>query len=322
MPYRLAFVITLFFHALIFVFNHLSPRAHTRTHTHTHTKPVAAQFGVAGGRKKKEATTFQELNEMAKQQGGGGAVGGIGGAGVDMEALMKQMGVDPSDLQKMMGDLDPEKLKELTELGPKFEEMMEVMASMSPEELQKQMQDAMDMFSGGDMMESLMQNKEYILKAMEESGALDAEELARMRTDPEYMEQKMKEGLGQMKDLFADPKVIKVATESMKGATEMFKNPGKIGEIIGEMGNLMGSMMEDLSDEQIEQVRQMFLDKDAAAGNPMIKHLVDSMSEFGALDDVINDPKKWRDTIKDGMGMMNKAGGGARVGAGAGVGEL
>lgn len=246
---------------------------------------------------------------MAKAQGGGGT----GGAGLG--------GLDMAELQKMMGDIDPEKLKELSELGPKFEEMMEMMAKMSPEELQAQMQEAMDMFTGGEMMDNLMQQKDYILKAMEDSGALSEDELAKMKTDPEYMEQKIKEGLGQMKELFADPDMLKFATESMRGASELYKNPNKLNEMMGEMGSMMDQMMGSLTDEQIEEVRQLFLDKDSTE-NPMVKQLIDSMGEFGALDDVINDPKKWRDTIKSGMGMMGKAAGGGRVAGGAGVGEL
>jgi hypothetical protein len=244
-----------------------------------------------------------------------------------MDAMMKQMGVDPAELQKLMGDLDPEQLKQLTELGPKFDEMMEVMANMSPEELQKQMADAMEMMTGGEMMENLMSNSEHILKAMEESGTLSEEELAKMKTDPEYMEQKIKEGLGQMQQLFADPEMLKLATESMRGASELYKNPGKLNEMMGEMGDMMGGMMSVLTDEQIEEVRQVFINKDSgASGNPMIKQLIDSMGEFGALDDVMKDPKKWRETIRSGMGMMDKAAGigGARAAAagGAGVGEL
>eukprot|EP00529_Nitzschia_sp_RCC80_P030749 CAMPEP_0113488768 /NCGR_PEP_ID=MMETSP0014_2-20120614/26188_1 /TAXON_ID=2857 /ORGANISM="Nitzschia sp." /LENGTH=299 /DNA_ID=CAMNT_0000382493 /DNA_START=89 /DNA_END=988 /DNA_ORIENTATION=+ /assembly_acc=CAM_ASM_000159 len=277
---------------------------------------VEAQFGVAGRNKKKEGSTFQELNEMAKKQGGAGGMGG------DMDAMMKQMGMDPAELQKMMGEIDPEQLKELADLGPKFDEIMDMMANMSPEQLQAQMQEAMNMMAGGEMMENLMQQKDYILKAMEESGALSEEELARMKTDPEYMEQKIKEGLGQMADMFADPEVLKLATESMKGATEMYKNPEKLNDMVGEMGSMMDQMMGSLSDEQIEEVRLLFLDKDGAgAQNPMIKQLIDSMGEFGALDDVLHDPKKWRDTIKSGMGMMDKAKPG-RVAGGAGMGEL
>mmetsp|Transcript_12565 Transcript_12565/g.23483 ORF Transcript_12565/g.23483 Transcript_12565/m.23483 type:complete len:215 (-) Transcript_12565:1203-1847(-) len=196
--------------------------------------PASAQFGVGGNRKKK-GSSFQELNEMAKQQGGGG----VG----EMDQLMKQMGMDPAEIQKMMGEVDPSMLQELADLGPKFDEMMKLMADMSPEELQKQMQDAMDMLTGGDIMANMFQNQEYILKALEESGTIDPQELEKYKKDPEYFEQKMKEGLDQMKELFSNPEVLQAATETMKATTEMFQNPVKIGE-------MMESMMGDLDDEK------------------------------------------------------------------------
>lgn len=241
---------------------------------------------------------------MAKQQGGGAGAAGAGGLG-DMDQLMKQMGLDPAELQKMMGDVDPKMLEELADLGPKLDEMMKVMSEMSPEELQKQMQDAMELMAGSDMMGSLFQNQEQILKSLEESGAVDKEELEKFKKDPEYFEQKMKEGFDQMKDLFSNPEVLKAATESMKVASEMYKNP--------EMTNQMfDSMFEGLDDDKIEEVRLMFL-KDPDS-NPFLKEMIGEGMNAKELQDIVSDPKKWRDNVKQGLGMIKNPG--------AGVGEL
>ena len=101
-------------------------------------QPAVAQFGIPG---KKKGSSFQELNEQAKQMqaGEGGAAGGMG------------------DLSKLMGDLDPKMLEEMAQLGSQFDEVMKLMAQMSPEELEKQMKDAMEMLqvdeSGFDTMD-------------------------------------------------------------------------------------------------------------------------------------------------------------------------
>jgi hypothetical protein len=229
-----------------------------------------------------------------------------------MDQMMKQMGLDPAELQKMMGEVDPKMLEELANLGPKFDDMMKLMSDMSPEELQKQMADAMELFSGSDMMAGMFENADYILKALEESGTIDAAE-QKYKKDPEYFEQKMKEGMEQMKGLFSNPEMLKVATETMKATTELYKNPDKMQEVLG---SLMGNF--DIDDDQIEEVRQMYL-KDPDS-NPFLQGMIGSGDKSAKeMEDILKDPKKWRDNVKEGLGILKKQGG---VGVGAGVGEL
>ena len=229
---------------------------------------------------------------------GGGAAGGMG----DMDAMMRQMGVDPEAMQKMMGDSG----------GPQLDEVMKMMAEMSPEDLAQQMQDAMDMFGGDDMMANMIGHQDEILKTLEESGAVDAEELARFKTDPEYFEQKMKESMDQMKDLLADPAMMETAAQGMKAAQDMYSDPGA-------MNGMMADMMKDLSDEDIESVRQMFLGD--GGGDPMIKELLGGI-DTAELEDVLQDPVKWRNTVKEGLGLLGGDGAGAAAGGNRIAGEL
>lgn len=242
--------------------------------------------------KKKAGASFQELNEQAKNAGGAGGMGGMG----DMDALMKQMGMNPEDMAGMM-DL------------PQLDEMMKMMADMSPEELAKQMQDAMDLFGGDDMMANMIGQQDEILKMLEETGAVDAEELAKFKADPEYFEQKMKESMDQMKDMLGNPSLMANAAEGMKAAQEFYQNPEALNDMMAEM-------MKGLSDEDIEDVRQMFLGE--GGGDPMMKELLGSIST-AELDEVLQDPVKWRNTVKEGLGMIGEqgAGGGNKI-----VGEL
>lgn len=238
-----------------------------------------AQFGLG----KKKGTSFQELNEQAKQMQDGGAGAGAG---------------DLGDLSKLMGDMDPEMIEQMAQMGAQFGEAMKLMAEMSPEELEKQMKEAMEMFQSGDVMANMMEHKDEILKTLQETGQVDAEELAKFKTDPEYFEQKIKESFDQMTNLFSDPDMLKMATESMAGLQDMYKNPGKMNEMMEEL-------MKDFdSDEKIEEVRKLLLDSP-------------ELGSFGErfqgedMKEILNDPKKWRETVKEGRDVLNQ---GARVG--------
>ena len=90
---------------------------------------------------------------------------------------------------------------------------------MSPEDLAKQMQDAMELFGSDDMMDNLIGQQEEILQKLVETGNLDVEELAKYKADPEYFLQKMMESMDdQMIELINDPNLMANAAEGMKPA--------------------------------------------------------------------------------------------------------
>jgi len=249
--------------------------------------PAAAQFGLPN---KKKGGTFQELNEQAKQMQGGD---------------LGDLNFDLAEIEKMMGELDPKVLEEMASLGPEFDKVMDALASMTPEELEAQMRDAMSMLQSGDMMENMLAHKDEVLKSLEETGQVDAEELAKFKTDPEYFEQKMKESFEQMGALFSDPEVLKQATQNMAEISDLYKNPDKIE-------NMMNEIIKDFEDdEKIEEVRQLWL-KNPDLGHPALKE----MFEGEEMQEILKDPVKWRETVKEGQGLLNQGM------AGAGVGEL
>jgi hypothetical protein len=213
-------------------------------------------------------------------------------------------GFDMGELSKMMGEVDPKMLEEMASLGPQFDEMMKLMAEMSPEDLEKQMKDAMEMMQGDDMMQNMLQHQDEILKTLEETGQVDAEELAKFKADPEYFEMKMKESFDQMQQMFSDPDMLKVASESMQGMQDLYKNPGA-------MDSMMQELLSDFDDdEKIEEVRQMFLTNPELGASGLKE-----MFEGDEMQEILQDPKKWRETVKEGQGFLNQ-------GVGAGVGEL
>lgn len=242
--------------------------------------PAVAQFGVG----KKKGATFQELNERAKQMETGAPAGDLGG------------------LADMFGDIDPSQLEQLAGLGDAFDEIMELMGNMSPEELEKQMKEAMEMLVSGDMMKNMLSMQDEIIKAMEESGQVTPEELVKFKTDPEYFEQKMKESFGQMQELFSNPDTLKAATEGIKGISELYKDPSKLD---GMLQQLMGDFDDD---DKIEEVRLQLL-QNPDLGIPGMSDMFNTPE----MKEILSDPKKWRETVKEGKGLLTP---------GAGVGEL
>lgn len=49
------------------------------------------------------------------------------------------------DLSKLLGEMDPKMLEQLGEMGTQFDEALKAMAEMSPDELEKQMKDALQL---------------------------------------------------------------------------------------------------------------------------------------------------------------------------------
>lgn len=244
-------------------------------------------FGV-GNRKKQPGASFQELNEQAKNAASAGGMG-------DMDSLMKQMGLDPAEMKKLadeMGSMDI----------PNMDEVMKMMAEMSPEELAKQMQDAMELLGGDDMMANMIGQQDEILKMLEETGAVDGEELAKFKADPEYFEQKMKESMDQMKNMLSNPEMMAQAAEGMKAAQDLYDNPDA-------MNDMMQGFLKDLSDEDIESVRTMLIG--GGDNDPMMKELLGAMGSSAELDEALQDPIKWRKTVKEGLGFLGGQGGDA-----------
>jgi hypothetical protein len=276
---------------------------------------VVAQFGVAGNRKQQgQNTRFQELQEMAKKQGAGGDGGGGGGG-------MEQFGLDGlgdmGDYQKMLADAmkDPAAMDQLKQYGEQFGGVLEQMMQMSPDELQKQLDEAMKLMTDGDLVDTVLSQKEAVLETLEASGTVTPEELARFKADPEYFELKMRESFDQMKDVFANPEYMSKAAEAMQSMKGLMEDPSKISELTKSLGS------DWTSDEKIEEARLQFLNGDIT-GIPGF----DEIFQSEEMQEILKDPVKWKATVQDGLeDLLNLgatgAGGGAAAALGAGVGN-
>lgn len=215
---------------------------------------------------------------MAQQEQQGGGGGGMG----DLSALG-----DMAQMQELLND---------PAMAKAMEEAMKELANMSPEEMQKQMQDALGMLTDTDMVDTILEKKEEVLEQLEQSGMVSKEDIAKYKSDPEAFEKEMRDAFGQMQKLFSDGDALQEALESM--ADPALKHISDI-------------MQNDLSDDtKIEEVRLELLSKpELTENNPVLKALFDQ-EEFK---ESLMDEKKWREAVKKGQKMVTE---------GAGVGEL
>lgn len=257
--------------------------------------PTVAQFGVAGN-KRQENTKFQELQELAQKQAQGGdaaAAGGAKGLG----------GLDVESLQKLWGDAmnDPEAMANMQQYGDMFSGALEKMMQMSPDELQQQLSDAMKLMTDGDIVDTVLQQRESVLQTLESTGTVSKEELERYRTDPAYFELKMRESFGQMKDIFSNPEYISKAADAMKNMKGLIEDPEKLADLTKSLGG--GDWT---SDEKLEEARLQFL-SGQLSGIPGL----DEIFKSDEMQEILKDPVKWKETVKDGLEDLLNLGGGA-----------
>mmetsp|Transcript_5663 Transcript_5663/g.7439 ORF Transcript_5663/g.7439 Transcript_5663/m.7439 type:complete len:282 (-) Transcript_5663:376-1221(-) len=261
---------------------------------------AVAQFGLGGNRR--QAGGFQELQELAKQQqaGGGAGAGGLDG----LAGMAGGMG----DMQKMLEEAlkDPQAKEYLEKMGHNFEEAMDQLSKMSPDEMKKQMEDAMASLTDTNMIDNIVGQREEVLQQLEMTKTVPPEELVKMRADPAYFELKMRESFGQIKEMFNNPEMADYMAEAMQGMTEMFSASG---ELFSEIEKLVSSG--ELSDDsKIEEARLQLLGGDFA-NNPLLSEMLGKEEMMH----IVNDPAKFREGVKEGQRALG-------LGVGAGVGEL
>lgn len=264
------------------------------------------QFGVAGNRKQgggQQNTKFQELQEMAKKQQGGG-----GGAGAGMLNDM-MAGAGGADYQKLLADAmnDPATMEQMKQYGEQFSGVLEQMMKMSPEELEQQLSEAMKLMSNNDeLVDTVLSQKETVLQTLEASGTVPPEELAKYKADPEYFELKMRESFDQMKEIFSNPEYVAKATEAMTNMKGLMDDPTKLAELTKSLTGGAGGMDDWTSDEKLEEVRLQFL-RGEMTGIPGF----DEIFQSEEMQEILKDPVKWKETVKDGLEDILNLGAGA-----------
>lgn len=292
--------------------------------------PTNAQFGVGGNRRNKGAASFEELNQMAAdrmavEKKGGASAGGGGLA--DLESLMGGMDLENMDLGALMKDLDPAQLQQLVMEGmndPQVKEMfsgmqgaMDELLNMDADQLKNQMTEAMSMLTSMDMQKNIIEQKDEVLAMMEAQGTATPEEIAEYRADPAKFQEAMSAAFGQMQEIFSDPQAMDTVVQMMQGFGQIMQDPAAA---MSKLGGVLQDALAD--DDKIEEARLQLLNDPSVAGNKAVSDM------FGTeeMKDILNDPVKWRKSVKEGQQMMMGQGdGGAAAGgagAGMGMGEL
>ena len=256
---------------------------------------MAAQFGVAN---KKKGSTFEELNELAKGQLG------------DNNLMDELANLSEEDIQKMIQETmnDPELMRTMEQVNSGVSQVMEELNKMSPDELKQHMTEGLAQLTSPDMVETIMGNKDEVLKSLAEQGLVTAEKIAEYEADPAKFEEEMANAFAEMKKIFENPETLDAATKMMEGFTNILKNPEEA------MKNMAQTFSEELGDDdKIEEARLQLLADPDKAGNPALA----SMFQNEEMKEILNDPVKWREQVKKGQDML--LGG---DGTGAGMGEL
>jgi len=261
------------------------------------TTHVAAQFGLPKNKEKMAGTSFEELNERMKQFGLDGS--DLGGGGMD-------------NLQAMMEKAfeNPETMKYLEQMGEGIQNAFKDIGNMDPEEMQKNINEAVKMMTNGDIMDSVLDKKDEVLANLEKTGLVSAEELAKYKADPAYFEEQMRGAFDQMKGLFDNPDLMSGAAEALETMKDMMSN-----EVFEELRQLL--MADTVTELEIEEMRLKLI----ADPNTM-KSLGSGMA--GLTEDDVKDAGKFKESFLEGRKMWQEMmeGGGGMMGQGAGVGEL
>lgn len=261
--------------------------------------PTVAEFGIP----QKRGGSFEEQNEMAKQQ--------MAGNGMADYANM-----DPDELMKMIEDTmaDPAMKEYVDGLGAGMGDALNQLGKMSPEEIQEQMQANLKAMQSPDMLNQVLENKEQVLETLLAQGLLTEAQVEEFKNDPQKFQDTMGDAFDEMQKMFKDPDAMEAVTQVMKGVTDIMTDPAKAMQTISKaLGEELGD------DEKIEEARLQLLADPGSAGNPALA----SLFENEEMQEILKDPEKWREQVRKGQEMLGNMGASDdSTGAGAGVGEL
>mmetsp|Transcript_47512 Transcript_47512/g.100936 ORF Transcript_47512/g.100936 Transcript_47512/m.100936 type:complete len:195 (-) Transcript_47512:147-731(-) len=190
---------------------------------------------------------------------------------------------------------------------------MDELLAMDTDELKAQMEEAMSMLTSMDMQQNLLAQKDEVLAMMEAQGTATPEEIAEYRANPEKFEQEMTKALGQMKEMFNDPQAMDTVVQMMKGFGNIMKDPAAA---MSKLGGVLQDALAD--DEKIEEARLQLLNDPSVAGNKAVSDMFGSEE----MQEILNDPVKWKKSVKEGQRMLMGDGEKAENAGGVGMGEL
>lgn len=268
--------------------------------------PAEAQFGVANKRKK--GSSFEDLNELAKQNQGGDAddladmMAGLGD--YDLESLMAGLGdLDMDSLVEMMNSPEYQKeyKKYLAELGLDDDDTMAKVGDamkmlQDPVKLADAMTGVLGSLQSEEFVDAIVGQKDAVLDQLTSSGLLTPEQIEQYRNDPNKFGEDMKESFSKMQELFTDPDMMRKIQESI--------DPTKLTQMMDAYKDFdLASLFTD--EEKSEETRLALLDP----RNPLSAMFAESKE----MREILHDPVKWKAALKEGLDVLTTAPGGADV---------
>jgi len=256
--------------------------------------PVSAQFGVGVNRKKK-GSTFEDLNELAKQVGAGGeGLGDFDLGDLDMNAYIQEVMNDP-EYKKMMAESGMSE----AEIMQSVQDAMRLF--QDPDALAAEVQKNMDALKESGGIDSVLENSEAILQQWEQMGVMTKEQIQQLRENPKELERQIRQAFAEISDVFSNPEKIKQMKE--------FLDPDHLKKQLGQID--FDQLFEN--EEMMEQARLQLLDPD----NPLSAILGDSVE----VKEMLSNPAKFKEAMREGIGAL-KGDGILGTGVGATGGEL
>jgi len=261
--------------------------------------PAEAQFGVANKRKK--GSSFEDLNELAKQNQGGDAddladmMAGLGD--YDLESLMAGLGdLDMDSLVEMMNSPEYQKeyKKYLAELGLDDDDTMaKVGDAMKMLQDPVKLADAMtgvlgSLQSSEEFVDAIVGQKDAMLDHLASSGLLTPEQIEQYRNDPNKFGEDMKESFSKMQELFTNPDIMRQSQEFSQMMMEVYKKFD------------LESLFTD--EEKSEEARLALLDP----SNPLSAMFAESKE----MREILQDPLKWKAALIEGLDVLTTTPGG------------
>jgi hypothetical protein len=276
---------------------------------------AVAQFGV-GARKKGSKTPFEIAQEKAAAGNGRGARGGggnglasrrnaappVGATGdAEMDALLSELtaGMSAEELQqldemlKSVGDLD------MGDMESSMAEVFKAMAEMNPDEMVATIQEAVK----SPEFQEVLSDPVKMLENVRGMGVVDDALIDEYIANPRKYKREIKTVTDEIMAVLNDPEMLKGMISMMTGMAEMMADPEAMEKALLEIVEEFENWNTDMGDDdKLEAARLEMLSNPDLTSNPMLKSVFDTKE----MQEILNDPKKWKATIEEGQQTMRK----------------
>jgi len=218
-----------------------------------------------------------------------------------MEALLSELTSGMStdelsqldDLMAQMGDVDMEGA--LAGMADAFS----AMADMDPDELVKQVQDAVNTPE----IQEMLKNPEQLLEGMRGTGFIDDSLIDDYVGNPRKYRREIKKITDELMSVLNDPSAMKDIIKMMSGVGDLLSDPAAMEAAMLEIADEFEKWESDMTDtDKLEAARVEMLANPDLASNPALAGVFNTKE----MQDILNDPEKWAETVQEGQRKMRK----------------